>query len=226
MAEREKAPGDEALSLADEIQLALAHTPVSARDRLRVVFELDARLARIIAATSEPMLGQLRLAWWRDTISQPASDRPSGDAVLDAIGVHLSGRETGLAELVDGWEYLLEEPPLSQASAQRFADGRGAALVGALTQAAGSQNAAAITAAARCWSMADLAAKVSQEDERRLLVQLGLASDWSPTKLPREARGLGVLSALAMRSLKRGGRPLMEGRGAALVAMRAGLFGR
>jgi phytoene synthase len=42
--------------------------------------------------------------------------------------------------------------------------------------------------------------------------------------LPKTLRGLAVLEALALRALRRGGRPLMEGRGAPLTAFRAAIF--
>ena len=35
-----------------------------------------------MARTTEPMLGQMRLAWWRDALGKPVDERPRGDAVL------------------------------------------------------------------------------------------------------------------------------------------------
>ena len=71
-------------TLPTEIELALAYTPRDRREAMRVAFELDRRLARIVAATTEPMLGQMRLAWWRDILAKPVDERPRGDVVLDA----------------------------------------------------------------------------------------------------------------------------------------------
>ena len=73
-------------NLADEAQLALAYIGPNLRDALRIFLELDGRLARIVSATTEPMLGQMRLAWWRDALGMAVSERPQGDAVLDGIG--------------------------------------------------------------------------------------------------------------------------------------------
>jgi phytoene synthase len=33
------------------------------------------------------MLGQMRLAWWREALGKPLADRPRGDEVLDAVGL-------------------------------------------------------------------------------------------------------------------------------------------
>ena len=167
------------------------------------------------------MLGQMRLAWWRDTLAQNPQDWPAGDAVLDAIRQHWQGREAALVKLVNGWEHMLAPPPLGEEDARAFAEGRRDAL-----QAVFGDAAATVGDAARRWALADLAAKVSLDEERTMLVRLGLDAVPSEPRLPKQARGLAVLSALAKRALDRGGRPLMEGRGAAITAVRAAIIGR
>jgi phytoene synthase len=216
-------------NLPVEAHLALAHTKPAFRDPLRIVLELDHRLGRIVAGTSEPMLGQMRLAWWRETLMQEVQDRPGGDAVLDAIGEHWAGREAALVALVDGWEHILAQPPLAEEGARAFATGRCEALLavfGHAGAAAARERSDALALAAWRWALADLAVKVSLDEERELLVRLGLADRTPGSGISSEARGLAVLGALAFRALKRGGRPLMEGRGASLVAARAAILGR
>lgn len=205
-------------NLPDEVLLALAHTQPELRDALRIFFELDLRLGRIVSATSEPMLGQMRLAWWRDMLGTPVEDRPGGDAVLDGIGEHWAGREAELVPLVDAWEHLLADPPLDDIDAIQFAENRAKALTAPFPRDVGDR-------AAWHWAMADLAANVSVEEEREMLVSLGMDRPQSP-RLFDNMRGLAVLGALGLRALKRGGRPLMEGRTAALVALRAAIIGR
>lgn len=206
--------------LPPEAQLALAHTRPEFRAALTIFLELDRRLGRIVAGTSEPMLGQMRLAWWRDMLGKPVSDRPTGDAVLDGIGRHWTRREAALVALVDGWEHLLAEPPLAERQARAFAEGRRDGLLGLFGDGPGKE------AAAWAWALADLAANVSLEDERAMLVRIGLDRGEGGGAVPRDARGLAVLGALGRRALRQGGRPLMEGRGAALVAARAAMIGR
>lgn len=205
-------------NLPDEVLLALAHTQPELRDALRIFFELDLRLGRIVSATSEPMLGQMRLAWWRDMLGTPVEDRPGGDAVLDGIGEYWAGREAELVPLVDAWEHLLADPPLDDIDAIQFAENRAKALTAPFPRDVGDR-------AAWHWAMADLAANVSVEEEREMLVSLGMDRPQSP-RLFDNMRGLAVLGALGLRALKRGGRPLMEGRTAALVALRAAIIGR
>lgn len=208
-------------NIPTEAHLALAHSRPDHRERLRLFFELDSRLARIVAATTEPMLGQMRLAWWRDTLGQPVDQRPSGDAVLDGISQNWRGAEANLVRLVDGWEHLLAEPPLPESEARSFLDGRCDALLAVYAEAGEMHRAAAWH-----WCCADLAAKVSLDEERALFLRLAAEKDAAVAALPRNARSLAVLGALGRRALERGGRPLMEGRSASLTALRASFIGR
>lgn len=213
--------------LPAELELALAHSARETRAALRIFFEFDLRLGRIVAGTNEPMLGQMRLAWWRETLAKPASQRPGGDAVLDAIGEHWQGREGDLSKLVDGWECLLVQPPLSKEDAIQFLASRRDGVIAAFGKGAQvTPSHEAYGRSAWLWACADLAANVSDEDERAILVALGLGDEGKGTKAKCPDRGLAVLGALAHRALKRGGRPLMEGRGASLTALRAAFFGR
>jgi phytoene synthase len=210
-------------TLPPEADLALAWSPPKVRAPLSVAFQLDRRLARIIARTSEPMLGQMRLAWWRDALGTPIADRPRGDAVLDAIGVQWAGREAAPVSLVDGWEVLVSAERLGPAEIDAFGTQRGAFFC-ALDDAAARKVAARIAAAGFRWAIADAATAVSDADERAALVEAGLARIAPGGPMPRALRGLAVLEALALRALRGGGRPLMEGRGAPLAALRAAIF--
>lgn len=212
--------------LTDEAGLALAYTAPILRDALRIFFEFDGRLARIVSATNEPMLGQMRLAWWRDTLGMAVGDRPEGDAVLDTLGVVWAGQEGALVALVDGWEWLLSEPPLSRQAAEGFVKGRGQAL-SALTNFVSddAEVRPLLENAGMIWALADAASHIAEESERATLLEI--ARDLPPIEpLPSPYRGVAVLGALGVRSIKAGGAPLMAGRGAALVALRAGLLGR
>lgn len=209
--------------LPPEAELALAWSPPKVRAPLSIAFQLDRRLARIASRTSEPMLGQMRLAWWRDALGTPIAERPRGDAVLDAIGTHWAGREVALVALVDGWGVLVSAERLGRTEIDAFGTQR-SAFFGALDGTAGQASAARVAAAGFRWAMADAAAAVSDAKERDALVEAGLGRIAPAGSMPRALRGLAVLDALALRSLRGGGRPLMEGRGAPLAALRAAIF--
>jgi phytoene synthase len=118
---------------------------------------------------------------------------------------------------------LVTADALGAQEIEAFGSGRGA-----FFKALGDDHSAAqsdrIAAAAFRWAIADAAASVSDPEERARLVSIGLARGDARGRLPAHLRGLAVLDALAQRSLRRGGQPLMEGRGASLVAFRAAIF--
>ncbi|QIQ86054.1 hypothetical protein [Erythrobacter sp.] len=203
-------------------RLALVHSPPPVRAPLAALLALDARLARIAGQTSEVMLGQMRLAWWRDVLGEEPGARPRGDAVLDAIGHQWGGREAALVEMVDAWEVLVASESMERDDILAFARGR-AAPFAALAEA--DAQAEQARAAGLRWALAEAAPRLSDEAERERFVALGLEHCANRARLPPALKGLAVLDALAVRALKRGGRDPMEGRGAALVALRAAVLG-
>ena len=57
-----------------------------------------------------------------------------------------------------------------------------------------------------------------------MIDEAGLAKGGQGGRMPSGLRGLAVLEGLALRAMLRGGRPLMEGRGASLAALTAAIF--
>ena len=83
------------------------------RPAVEAVFRLDATFAEIVAETTEPMVGTIRLAWWREALEQldrePAPAEPRLRAVADhVLPRHLSG--TRLSQIEDSYAALLTEP--------------------------------------------------------------------------------------------------------------------
>lgn len=210
--------------LSPEAELALAWSGPKVRAPLSIALQLDRRLARIVGRTQEPVLGQMRLAWWREALGKPVAGRPRGDAVLDGIGRLWHGREASLVQMVDGWEVLVTAESLGPAEAEAFGEGRGAFFAGLAGMPAEGARAVRLAAAGRRWALADAAAGVSDPAEAAVLAETGRAVAAPAGRIPRPLAGLAVLEALAVRALARGGRPLMEGRGASLAALRAAIF--
>lgn len=208
--------------LPPEAELALAWSGPNLRGPLSIALQLDRRLARIVGRTQEPMLGQMRLAWWREALGKAVADRPRGDAVLDAIGHHWQGREASLVALVDAWEILVTSASIGSQEAAAFGSGRGAFFAALAGEGAAEQ--ARLAAAGARWALADAAAGVSDPAERAVLTSAGLGVGGAQVRIPGDLRGLAVLESLALRALRRGGRPLMEGRGAPLAALRGAIF--
>jgi phytoene synthase len=201
-------------------RLALSYAPAAARGPTLGLLALDARLATALRQRGEPVLVQMRLAWWRETLAADPGGWPSGEAVLELLR---GWRDpAALVALVDGWEALLGEM-FDAAAMEAFAVGRVAGFA-QLARELGSDPAAA-AAAARWWALGDLAANLSDPAERAAAVEVAAALPPIP-RLPRALRPLAVLAGLARRSLGRGGVPLLDGPAAMFVAVRLGITGR
>lgn len=210
-------------TLPTEQRLALAYAKKAQQQVICGLLALDARLAGIVRGASEPLLGQIQLAWWRDQLSLPGAMRPRGEPLL-ALLQAWQGAESALCGLVDGWELLLGENTLESAAFSGHAEARAnawtalARLVGAQEQADDAQ------CAARNWGLVDLAIRLGQSEERSIVQKLVDQQDWAAARLPRSLRPLAVLYGLAQR--RRGRAELLDGPLALATALRLGLFGR
>ena len=62
--------------------LAIAYAPAAVRPQLRWLLLLDLRLQGILAKVQEPLIAQIRLAWWRDMLGKVPEERPKGEPLL------------------------------------------------------------------------------------------------------------------------------------------------
>jgi phytoene synthase len=204
-------------------RLALAYAPARAQPAWLAVLALDARLAQQVRSAREPILGQIKLAWWRERLAEPPAAWPQGEPLLMAVaGWH--GHHPALAALVDGWEALLGGAPLPDAVLAQFVAGRAAAMQGLARVLHRPEAAAASGEAGAGWAIADLAAHLTDADERAAAGKLADAHDWRRPRLPRDMRPLVVLRGLGQRHLDGGGRATGSA-GQLLLAMRLGIFG-
>lgn len=201
-------------------RLALAYAPRPAREPTLALLALDARLARTLQRKSEPVLAQMRFAWWRDTLAKEPAQWPRGDELLALLRQWRN--PAALTPLVDGWEMLLGEQ-LDAAAVGEFAAGRGAAF-GQLAVELGA-DALAARACGEIWALGDLAANIANPAEREAVLAAARGRDGC-ARLPRALRPLTVLAGLAQRAVRRGGTPLLDGPGATALAVRLGIAGR
>lgn len=206
-------------------RLALSYAPSSVSQPTLALLALDVRLAGIVRAASEPMLAQLRLAWWREQLASDQSVRPAGEPLLEILA-SWDGMFDALVGLVNGWEEMTAEAPLAASAFEGLADARGKAFA-ALAERFGTENdSKAAGRLARNWAIADIAARLSHSEERQRARDLAKAQDWQPVRLSRRMRPLAVLHGLAARATKRG-EGLDELPPSALFsALRLGLVGR
>jgi phytoene synthase len=164
---------------------------------------LDLALADVVATSSDPALGAIRLAWWRERIEGLEGADPPAEPRLRAVADQLlvrgvTGKE--LSRLEDAWLLLLDPFPWDEAQAEglklrgRILFGIGARLLGGDPTHAES--------AGELWSMIDGAQHCSDSQSRERL--LGEAHEAKlPSKVPSNLRSLTVLAALAAHDILR-----------------------
>jgi len=214
---------EEALAdgLAPLARLALAYAPAGAREAWLTVLALDARLAGVVRGAREPMLAQLKLAWWRDRFASDPAAWPRGEPLLARLARWHD--PAALGALADGWEALLGEPPLGKAAHREFAQGRVAAML-ALADELG-EDAGGVEGAATVWSFAELAIELPEPAERAAAIRL-LDNAPALPAMTRPMRPLAVLAGVTRRAARRGGAAQLYRPGSFLAAVRIGLIGR
>ena len=217
--------GQTALTTDPAITLALAYARPESRPVLEDLFALDRRLADAVRQASEPIIAQMKLAWWRDRFAQDRGDWPRGEPLL----ARLAGWNAEVAQLgtlVDGWEALLHDGPLTDDAILAFGQGHAEAW-GLAAHALGQAGAPPTEHAGLLWSFADLAqhcASPEDADRVRAVARSRDILDSGPPRLPRVLRPLAVLGTLGRRSLC-AGRPILSGGGDFLAGVRAGMLG-
>ncbi len=205
-------------------RLALSYAPKRTQHATLALLALDTRLAGIIRNGGEPVIAQMKLAWWRERLEQPASNWPLGEPLL-ALMRQCGIEAARLVPLVDGWEMLLAET-LGQKELTVFSRGRALGWAAVNDASGRGQSNAQIEKAGREWALLDLAMHLDSEAEAALAREAAESSGAVRVRLPKEVRSLAVLHSLCLRARRLGSGELLDGAGAITTALRAGLFGR
>jgi len=186
------------------LHLAFSYAPDRSRAALEALFALDTALGNILRTTSEPLVGQMRLAWWREALQGLDTSGAPAEPVLQSLtALVLSLGITGaaLSAMVDGWEPLLGDSGLG--SIEDHARLRGRALFAMAGVALDAAEGDPVGEAGEGWALADLAANLSDpalasQARERAAAMLAHArrSRWS-----RNGRALGALALIADRQL-------------------------
>ena len=194
--------GEEFVLADPERALAVSYAPARCRAALTALFALDERMGGIVATTSEPMIGLMRLAWWREAFGRldhgPAPAEPLlGELQRTVLPRGVTG--TAMSEIEGGWAALLEDEPAS-AAVERHGRERGGglfALAGMILGAAEPR----LADAGAGWALADLGHRHSSAEVRGLARARAatLLDDLFGRRWPGPARPLAMLAALARR---------------------------
>ena len=174
--------------------LATLYAPAAARPALFALHALDIELLSVVESTTEPMLGQIRLAWWREQLQALDSGTAPAQPTLAALAAEVLPRGISGASL----------EPLEDASLALFDDdldahsaARATLFAAALRVLIASPDAALADAAATAgigWALVD----AGRQGRALTPAQLDRAAEaLAPRRVPAAARPLFATAALA-----------------------------
>jgi 15-cis-phytoene synthase len=194
--------------LGADLGLALTYVPLRSRGALAALFAVDRAMGDVVRTTREPMLGPIRLAWWRERLeeldtapSAPAEPRLASVA-HELIPRGVSGATLGALE--GGWLRLFDPFPWTAEVGEAIWF-RGNLLVGLGARLLRQQD-ARIEGAGGLWALADAARHCSDAASRAMLLKQAraFAQGLSGAKFVVALRPLSALAALAIRDCRRG----------------------
>ena len=191
--------------LSPDKRLAFAYLPARHRPAVEALFAIDGAMGDVVRTTSEPMVGQIRLAWWRERLEDLDSGQPAPpEPRLLAVERELLPRGvkgSDLAGLERGWLSLFDPFPwdIGTAEAVWF---RGRLLFAMAAQQLATTD-DAIEGAGGLWALVDAARHCSDAPSREmLLVQARtFAKALRGVRFSAAMRPLSGLSVLAARDL-------------------------
>jgi phytoene synthase len=181
--------------------LALAYVPTRRRPAIEGLWRLDAALASVLSTGREPMISQIRLAWWREALGKLDSGRAPAEPVLQAAAAQIlpagvSGAR--LAAMVEGWDVLLTPEPLGAADLKRYGSARGGLLFRYSAGLLGGAPSRALEQAGAAWALVDLARHSANAADAEAALAAARAAP-PPGRFAAPLRPLGMLAALARR---------------------------
>lgn len=194
-----------------DLDLALTYIPNSTRALVAALFAVDSALGNVVRTTSEPMIGQIRLAWWRERMAEIddgiVAVEPRLQALAEAIAASpLSG--TMIAPLADFWVPVLDPFPWDDGEVQGWIARRGAELFGwaaiIVDPGCSAEDLRIAAVAGAYWAGMDVARHISDPDEREILRDVVLFDEdqWQERNVPLRLRPLTMLGLLAQRDAR------------------------
>jgi phytoene synthase len=201
--------------------LACLFAPAGRRDALFALYAFNLEVAKTAEVVSEPMLGQIRLQWWREAIEEAYAGRPRKHQVVEpltaAIAAH--GLERALFDrLIDAREADLEPaPPADLEALERYAEDTSASLQRLVLQALGAEGEAAREAARQigiAWALTGLlrAVPFHAAQKRLYLPEDHLAVAGVDRQALFELKSSDALTGVVMRLANRARERLAEAR--------------
>ncbi len=188
-----------------ERALAVQYAPATRRPDVMALWELDARLGRIVSSAREPALAEIKLAWWEERLRALRDDAVPPEPLLQALVSASEIDVSDLAGIAEGWRALFADS-LSPDVLRRHSGLRGRSLARAVAAALAGRVAEPMLLASEGYALADLAATRADDAERRAAFAAARDRFAQAGRLvwPRRLRPLGMIVELARGDAVRG----------------------
>src|SRR5690242_9271020 len=194
--------------LGADLGLALTYVPLPDRGAIAALFAIDRAMGDVVRSTKEPMLGPIRLAWWRERLEEldECGEAPQ-EPRLQAVQRELMPRGVAghdVADLEGGWLRLFDPFPWTAETSEAIWV-RGNLLFGLGGRLLGRSD-ERIPAAGGLWALVDAARHCSDAESRQMLLEQArkFGRALGRSRFPRPLRSLSMLAALAIRDCRRG----------------------
>jgi phytoene synthase len=121
--------GDEARKYEYDRWLAALFTPAATRGAVFTLLAFNGEVSRIRETVTEPLLGDIRLQWWRDAIADLSSGKTLDHPVVRALSSVMSDHDLMpdlFLEIINARSQDLDPHPLASVEdLQQYADGVG-----------------------------------------------------------------------------------------------------
>ena len=160
--------------------------PAERRAAALALYAFNLEIARTREIVSEPLLGQIRLQWWRETIEGLFAGNPREHPVVDALGAAIRGHDLSrerLDGLIDAREADLDDgPPPDVESLEAYAaetSGELSALVMQTLVRGGETSITAARGVGTAWAIIGLARAVGfHAQTQRIYIPEDLLSEY------------------------------------------------
>jgi phytoene synthase len=166
---------------------------VHLRPAFDALLDLEDAMADVVARSTQPALGAIKLAWWRERLEELDGGKVASEPRLKVAARELLPRGirgAALARLEAGWAALLDENPSAE-----LVLGRGLTLFELAASLLDVDRPEFLGIAAGVYAAGSL--------ERRGLVPEGLFFTTECPRVPRRLRPITALAVLARRDLAR-----------------------
>lgn len=151
--------------------LMAVFAPSAFREDLFSLYAFNLEVAKTAEVVSEPMLGHIRLQWWREAIDELFANKPRRHEVVEPLATAVSRHgldKSSFDAMIDAREQDLQESAPGDLNAlMAYVEGTGGALAKLSEQILGGPGSPAAAAAGRAYALAGLMRAIPFHAQRR-----------------------------------------------------------